>query len=47
VPARRKWWDTKLSRKFGAEGLAAKLWVEHFFPYDPPIAENDRDSLRW
>jgi hypothetical protein len=46
-PTRKKWWDTKLSRRFGAEGLAANLWVRHFFPYDHPQAMNDRDNLKW
>lgn len=46
-PTRRKWWDTQLSRRFGAQGLAAHLWVKHFFPFDIPPADNDRDSIRW
>lgn len=46
-PTRKRWWDTRLSRHFGAEGLAAQLWVRHFFPYDTPIAENDRDHVPW
>lgn len=44
---RRYWWDTKLSRNFGAEGLAANIWVKHFFPYDHPSPDNDKDSIRW
>ena len=46
-PTRRKWWDTRLSRKFEAEGLAAHIWVKHFFPYDTPLEANDRDRIWW
>ena len=42
-PTRKSWWDTKLSRKFGAEGYAANLWVWHFFPHPLPSVDNDRD----
>jgi hypothetical protein len=44
---RKKWWDTPLSRKFGAQGLAARLWLKHFYPYAVPDYQNDRDALRW
>jgi hypothetical protein len=46
-PVRKKWWDTKLSRQFGAQGLAATLWVRHFFPWNAPQEDNDRDHIRW
>lgn len=46
-PSRAKWWDTKLSRRFGASGLAAVLWVDHFFPGVPNMAANDSDHCRW
>jgi hypothetical protein len=46
-PLRKPWWDTKLSRKFGVSGMAAVLWVDHFFPSAPTIPANDRDHIKW
>jgi hypothetical protein len=46
-PSRKVWWDTRLARKFGAQGLAARLWIERFFPHPIPEYANDRDRIRW
>jgi hypothetical protein len=45
---RKPWWDTKLARCFGVgNGLAAILWLHHFYPYPHSMAANDMDHVRW
>jgi hypothetical protein len=45
--SRKAWWDTKLARHYGADGLAARLWLKHFYPRLIGLAANDMDHVRW
>jgi hypothetical protein len=44
----KPWWDTRLARGIQVgDGIAARVWLFHFFPTAPVIPANDRDHLRW